>query len=544
MSETSLFDTSAPPGVFAEVVFDRPIDQAYTYAVPEALRDRITVGQRVECSFGRGDKGSIGYVIGIGDIAPQQAVKSILRFADDVALVDDQLLKLTRWMADYYLCGWGQVLHAVVPAGARDKAGTKNATFVVSLLPEELPRPLPTVTPKQKQALDRLKQEGKPVELPRLAKMLGGGASAIHTLVSKGLIRKFSERIERTESVEPSDDLSTPTTDAPLSLNPDQVRAWATIRAALDTGGFHPFLLHGVTGSGKTEIYLRAIEEVVRRGQEAIVLVPEISLTPQTIERFRGRCGQVAVLHSHLTDSERGAYWRRAAEGKVQVVVGARSAVFAPTRNLGLIVIDEEHENSFKQESTPRYHARDVAIMRARLANVPIILGSATPSLESWHNAHKPGGYTKISMPNRVENRPMPQVALVDLRHEPKTPGKYFAIGSTLEKGMRDALKAGGQVMLLLNRRQRGREPRPTNGRPQLRPARPGRAEAPGRGTGRLALPTQGDRPPRSRDPPPRPPHGAGPRTRRPRRAQAGHDERSQSDDGERPHRGQQTVRL
>ncbi len=453
MTENSLFDTSALPGVFAEVVFDRPIDQAYTYAVPEALRDRITVGQRVECSFGRGDKGSIGYVIGIGDIAPQRAVKSILRFADDVALVDDQLLKLTRWMADYYLCGWGQVLHAVVPAGARDKAGTKNATFVVSLPPEELPHPLPTVTPKQKQALDRLKQEGKPVELPRLAKMLGGGASAIHTLVSKGLIRKFTERIERAESVEPGDDLSTPSTDAPLLLNPDQVRAWDTIRAALDTGGFHPFLLHGVTGSGKTEIYLRAIEEVVRRGQEAIVLVPEISLTPQTIERFRGRCGQVAVLHSHLTDSERGAYWRRAAEGKVQVVVGARSAVFAPTRNLGLIVIDEEHENSFKQESTPRYHARDVAIMRARLANVPIILGSATPSLESWHNAHQPGGYTKISMPNRVENRPMPQVALVDLRHEPKTPGKYFAIGSTLEKGMRDSLKAGGQVMLLLNRR-------------------------------------------------------------------------------------------
>ena len=161
MTENSLFDTSALPGVFAEVVFDRPIDQAYTYAVPEALRDRITVGQRVECSFGRGDKGSIGYVIGIGDIAPQRAVKSILRFADDVPLVDDQLLKLTRWMADYYLCGWGQVLHAVVPAGARDKAGTKNATFVVSLLPEELPHPLPTVTPKQKQALDRLKQEGR-----------------------------------------------------------------------------------------------------------------------------------------------------------------------------------------------------------------------------------------------------------------------------------------------------------------------------------------------------------------------------------------------
>src|SRR5581483_7126284 len=166
-------------------------------------------------------------------------------------------------------------------------------------------------------------------------------------------------------------------------------------------GGFRPFLLYGVTGSGKTEIYLRAMEEVVRQGKEAIVLVPEIALTPQTIEGFRGRGGNVAVLHSHLTDAERGGYWRRVASGHVQVVVGARSAVFAPTRKLGLIVIDEEHENTFKQESTPRYHARDVAVMRARLEDIPIILGSATPSLESWHNAQR-GQYTLLTLPSRV----------------------------------------------------------------------------------------------------------------------------------------------
>jgi primosomal protein N' (replication factor Y) len=199
-------------------------------------------------------------------------------------------------------------------------------------------------------------------------------------------------------------------------------------------------------------VYLRAIEEVVKRGLEAIVLVPEISLTPQTTERFRGRCGNVAVLHSNLTDAERGGYWRRIAAGHTQVVVGARSAVFAPTRKLGLIVIDEEHENSFKQESTPRYHARDVAVMRARLANVPIILGSATPSLESWRNAEA-NGYTMLSLPGRVESRPMPKVRLVDLKTEPKTPGRHFAIGPTLQQAMKDALKAGGQVILLLNRR-------------------------------------------------------------------------------------------
>src|SRR5581483_10194151 len=151
-----------------------------------------------------------------------------------------------------------------------------------------------------------------------------------------------------------------------------------------------------------------------------------------------------AVLHSHLTDAERGGYWRRVAAGHVQVVVGARSAVFAPTRKLGLIVIDEEHEGSFKQESTPRYHARDVAVMRARLADVPIVLGSATPSLESWHNAER-GAYTVLSLPTRVENRPMPAVKVVDLRHEPKSPGRHAAIGPTLEHAMRTALKAGGQ---------------------------------------------------------------------------------------------------
>jgi primosomal protein N' (replication factor Y) (superfamily II helicase) len=209
--------------------------------------------------------------------------------------------------------------------------------------------------------------------------------------------------------------------------------------------------LHGVTGSGKTEIYLRAIEEIVRQGKEAIVLVPEISLTPQTIERFRGRCENVAVLHSHLGDADRGSHWRRVAAGQVQVVVGARSAVFAPTRKLGLIVIDEEHENTFKQENTPRYHARDVAVMRARLENIPILMASATPSLESWHNAAE-GRYTLLSLPQRVADRPMPPVEIIDLRHEPMR-GPNTAISPTLQRAMRSALADGGQVILLLNRR-------------------------------------------------------------------------------------------
>jgi primosomal protein N' (replication factor Y) len=186
-------------------------------------------------------------------------------------------------------------------------------------------------------------------------------------------------------------------------------------------------------------VYLRAIEEVLRQGKEALVLVPEISLTPQTIARFRGRCGEVAVLHSHLSDAERGGHWRRVAGGKVQVIVGARSAAFAPARKLGLIVIDEEHEHTFKQETTPRYHGRDVAVMRARLENIPILLGSATPSLESWHNAQR-GQYTLLTLPQRVLERQLPKVSLIDLRHQGRQRGRPGALSEPLVAAMHQAL--------------------------------------------------------------------------------------------------------
>ena len=173
--------------------------------------------------------------------------------------------------------------------------------------------------------------------------------------------------------------------------------------------------MHGVTGSGKTEVYIQAIREVVEMGRQAIVLVPEISLTPQTLERFRSRLDHVAVLHSHLSDAERHWHWQEIAEGRVQVVVGARSAIFAPVPQLGLIVLDEEHEFSFKQETVPRYHARDVALARAAAQGVPLVLGSATPSLETWHRAHS-GEYLLVELPRRVLDRPLPRVGTIDLR--------------------------------------------------------------------------------------------------------------------------------
>ncbi len=439
---------SPTTGLFAEIVFDRPLDDAYSYGVPEELHSSVAIGKRIEAPFGRGDRLTTGFCVGVTTTPPNRAVKQIVRVVDDEPLLTENLLRLTRWMADYYLCGWGQVLNAVIPAGAKDRAGTRRTTFVEPVPEAERPTPEPELTPKQREVWQRLLQINEGIEVRQLARLVRCGSGPIEALLHKGLARRVIRRVDR--FAESPDENAVP--EPPHQLNEDQARAWSRIEPALEQGGFRAFLLHGVTGSGKTEIYLKSIEKVIAQGKEALVLVPEISLTPQTIARFRGRCKDVAVLHSHLGDAERGGHWRRVAGGHTQVVVGARSAVFAPTRKLGLIVIDEEHENTFKQESTPRYHARDVAVMRARLEGIPIILGSATPSLESWHNAHR-GQYTLLSLPTRVLERPMPPVDLIDMRHASPHPGRNRAISDALESAMRHALKDGGQVMLLLNRR-------------------------------------------------------------------------------------------
>lgn len=459
--QPNLFESQALPplplsGQYADVVFDRPMDHAYSYAVPQTLQGVIAVGQRVLVPFGKGDRHTVGFCVGLTDQPPgHHQVKTLLDVLDAETLLTSHLLKLTRWMADYYLCSWGQVLNAVVPAGVKQQAGTRAVAFI-ELVPVELwPKPTPPLPGKQKAVLELLQKDPTPIELNELRTRAGCGVGPIKALVEKGLARR---KVRRVEAAQPaaeesaSDSASAESPRVALELTPDQAQVWAAIEPHVKSGGFQPFLLHGVTGSGKTEVYLKAIEEVVRQGKEALVLVPEISLTPQTIAAFKGRCTDVAVLHSHLHNADRGAHWRRIAQGKVQVIVGARSAVFAPTRKLGLIVIDEEHEASFKQEATPRYHARDVAVMRARLENIPILLGSATPALESWHNAQK-GQYRLLTLPRRVHERPLPQVRLIDLRHERAPDNRMHGLSPSLERAMRHALGQGGQVILLLNRR-------------------------------------------------------------------------------------------
>jgi primosomal protein N' (replication factor Y) len=340
-------------------------------------------------------------------------------------------------------------------------AGTRIATFL--MVPDEARDALragtinPPLTPKQSAVMEIL-AGGEMLTLADVCRMAKCTSIPIKALRERGLVRQVRKRLPVGLKGASSPGLADALLESEgrlysaedcLVLTGEQEAALARVSAGIDTGGFAPFLIHGVTSSGKTELYLAAIEKVVARRGEAIVLVPEISLTPQTIKRFSERFDRVAVLHSHLSDAERHRYWQSIASGEVQVVVGVRSAVFAPARRLGLIVIDEEHESTFKQETTPRYHARDVAVKRAQMEGIPVLLGSATPSLESWRNAELKR-YELLSMPNRVGGRPMPNVEVIDLRHEKIAMG---CLSEPLRRAMIESLEKGGQVILLLNRR-------------------------------------------------------------------------------------------
>ena len=451
--QAALFEHSAEAvavaGPFAGVVFNRPMDQVYSYRIPAGLRARVVPGQRVTVPLGRGNSPSVGYCVRVDEAAEVDParVKDVMEVLDDPPLIDGAMLELTRWIASYYSCAWGQALDAVVPAGVKKQAGTRVWTCLT--VPEASLAGVAdgsiALNPKQAEVVEVVAKSAVPLTLADVCKRAKCGPGVVKSLRDRGVIHTVKRRIGAAKEDEPEDERR-----GPPELTVEQKAALATMGPALKgESGFGTFLLHGVTGSGKTEVYLGAIDEVVARGREAIVLVPEISLTPQTIRRFRRRFDRVAVLHSHLSEGERHRHWRSIAAGEVQVVVGARSAVFAPTRRLGLIVIDEEHEGSFKQETVPRYHARDVAVKRGQLEGVPVILGSATPALETWRNAQT-GRFTRISLVDRVGSRPMPEVTLIDMRYE-KPVGAILS--TPLKAAMTAALDDGGQVILLLNRR-------------------------------------------------------------------------------------------
>jgi len=440
---------------YAAVVLPVPVNRSYIYEVPEALAARVVPGARVVVPLRR--RSVVGIVTEVVGHRSSVGIdiKPIAAAPDDEPAISPALLELGRWMSDYYGAPLGLALRAILPgplwsvARPQGPARLEERLLVLtgngmeSLLERE--RRFKRA-PKRRAVYETVEALGGSAPVSHLVKQLNLSTSALEGLVEQGLAR-----IERVpEMRDPFADLSSP---PPPSLTEDQRRV---VQGILGTNLHQPALLHGVTGSGKTLVYLDVLRAVVQTGNGAILLVPEIALTPQTVARVRGVFGdKVAVLHSGLSDGERADAWRALRRGERLVAVGPRSAVFAPVQRLGAIVVDEEHEPSYKQGSAPRYHARDAAAMRARLEGARLILGSATPSLESLQSASE-GRVTTFTLPDRVGMRPLPPVEVVDLRSAPRiAPAEAGVIpwSEALDLGVAGALERGEQVILMLNRR-------------------------------------------------------------------------------------------
>ncbi len=450
--QATLFDVGRPAaqepeppwlGLRADVALNKPVRSEFSYAVPSELAGAVRPGVRVRVPFGRGREVGVVVALGEGPSPSGRPLRPIERVLDPEPIVDAHLLELTRWMARRYACAWGEGLAAVLPGALRHERESRKVTLVRAadgVGPRELEALLPR-SPKQHRLLRALLDMAGPAPLREVLRRLNVGDAAARALVGKGLALlarvdadvdpAWSETVERAR---------------PEALSAEQEVAVAALSEALGSG--RTFLLQGVTGSGKTEVYLRLIERALALGRGAIVIVPEIALTPQTVSWFRSRFGEVAVLHSRLTDAQRLDTWHRVRRGEARVVVGARSALFAPVAELGVVVVDEEHEPSFKQATTPRYHARDLAVERARLSGAVCVLGSATPALETWHRA-KSGEYGWLRLAERVSGGKLPRVDVVDMRLEKGAP----LFSRDLRSLMADTLARKEQVILFLNRR-------------------------------------------------------------------------------------------
>ena len=438
------------PGRFAQVVLPLPVATPYTYAVPDALALRVVPGSRVIVPVR--NRRAIGLVTAVEVPAPAAAAKPIGDVVDREPALSEPLLELARWISRHYGAPLGLAVRAMLPGAlwtVGRPAGPAEAAVSVLRLERRLPSLLEREqafarAPRRREAYDAVEALGGSAPVRHLVEQMGLSRAALDGLVTGGWAR-----IDRvTETRDPFAGLAVA---PPPELTAGQRRV---VDAIVGTVGDQPVLIHGVTGSGKTLVYLEVLRHVVAEGRGAIVLVPEIALTPQTVARVRGVFGdQVAVLHSGLSEGERADAWRALRRGERRVAVGPRSAIFAPVRRLGAIVIDEEHESSYKQGSAPRYHARDVAAVRARLEGARLLLGSATPSLETLHLVET-GRIVSHSLPERIGARPLPPVEIVDLRTTARVPDALGVPWSeVLDDSVRRALARREQVILLLNRR-------------------------------------------------------------------------------------------
>ncbi len=454
--QQELFPKDAPPwevdshseSTIAKVVFAEAPHGPYDYLIPDNLFGQVVPGVRVKVPLGKGNRELLGYCIGVAVVRQSpDAFKRVIEVVDEHPLCTLKVLELIQWMSQYYLTPMGQIFETVIPASVRDAAGVRQRLVMVPTSKAHDATAVANLTVKQQHVLRQLLSvPGQPMTVEELQKLANCSTGPIQLLREAGFVEARKERVmEHREFHAPLN------SGPPLALSVDQRQALAHILDALNSRQQQTILLHGITGSGKTEVYMQAIHEVLSFGRQAIVLVPEISLTPQTKQRFLQRFGEVAVLHSRMSPVERHYHWRRIAAGDTPVVIGPRSAVFAPQPRLGLIVLDEEHDNSFKQDTLPRYHARDVALHRSMLEQIPLVLGSATPALESWQRA-RTNQFRLASLPRRIHNRPLPAVNTVDLR---LSQNKFTSgsISRPLYQAIVETLAEKGQVILLLNRR-------------------------------------------------------------------------------------------
>jgi primosomal protein N' (replication factor Y) len=464
----TLFGAENPrrtPAFFVRVAVERGIagegpDVGLTYACdfPD-----LAVGERVIVPLGRGDKPAGGTVIEVGGSELAQGLKGPPKFVRERtgARLGEDLLSLAKWMAAYYVCPLGMVLSGMTPAAVKKATGRKTETLVAPAPTAPAADALPRAAQKLVAALAAVPAEAFPMTAKALASHLGAKSVApVGRMVKLGLLLSSEREIVEARGF----DVGAEFDREQRLVTPTGAQAEIVDGICAALGSFAVNLLRGVTGSGKTEVYLRIIERVLAGGGGAIVLVPEIALTPQTSSRFLSRFTEhgVAVLHSGLSASQRHRAWDRVSRGAARVVVGARSAIFAPVAGLGIVVVDEEHDSSYKQDQLPRYHARDVAIKRAQIAACPVLLGSATPSLESWWNANGgPGRFRRWELPERVTGLGLPPVKVVDIREErklrakaePSSVHRLLALGPTLEQALVNTVQEGGQAILLLNRR-------------------------------------------------------------------------------------------
>jgi len=470
--------------VVARVTLEIALRKEFDYAIPPEFAAQVDIGTRVKVPFG--PRQVNGIITELVEQSTHTNLRTITKVISAPSLVTPKVLKLARWIGDYYCCAPEIALKSVLPEAVRkEDAGWRERLFVrVNSHVGEMPK----LTARQ-QDIFNIIEEWRELPFQRLLTLSGATPATVRKLEDKGLIT-IAAQIDERDPYAHEHILA----NEPLKLNPEQAVALEKIKEAMAqrAAGLQPaeatpagaatqtlahapassqpcqlqtgstlkstFLLHGVTGSGKTEVYLQAIAHALEQGDGAIVLVPEISLTPQTVERFKARFSSgplrtlVAVLHSHLSAGERHDEWHKIRQGRARIVIGARSAIFAPVDPLGLIIVDEEHEHSYKQEEAPRYHARDVAVVRGQMEGAVVVLGSATPSMESFHNT-KRGKYELLELTVRVDDQKMPIVRVIDMRAEGRKQKGIPVFSHQLKEAITQRLERHEQTILFLNRR-------------------------------------------------------------------------------------------